>query len=104
MREVVLSGLGIIGTATQAVPEFANLLALLNSAGTEASAEVKETETAKDAAKTNDDRRAHGHGRIVHSPFQDRLLTVQLTKADCRVFRPKTSITTGRIEQQFRCR
>jgi len=51
MREVVLSGLGIIGTATQAVPEFANLLALLNSAGTEASAEVKETETAKDAAK-----------------------------------------------------
>ena len=50
MREVVLSGLGIIGTATQAVPEFANLLALLNSAETEEAAEVKEAETVKDAA------------------------------------------------------
>ena len=50
MREVVLSGLGIIGTATQAVPEFANLLALLNSAGTEADADVEKTEMAKDAA------------------------------------------------------
>ena len=50
MREVVLSGLNIIGTATKAVPDFANLLSLLNNAGTEASAEVGETETKKDAA------------------------------------------------------
>ena len=47
--EVVLSGLSIIGTATKAVPEFADLLALLNSAGTEAAADAEETETAKDA-------------------------------------------------------
>jgi hypothetical protein len=38
MTEVVFSGLSIIGTATQAVPEFANLLALLNSAETEEAA------------------------------------------------------------------
>lgn len=50
MTEVVFSGLSIIGTATQAVPEFANLLALLNSAETEEAAEVKEAETVKDAA------------------------------------------------------
>ena len=36
--EVVLSSLGIIGSATEAVPEFANLLALLNSAETEEAA------------------------------------------------------------------
>ena len=48
--EVVLSGLSIIGTATKAVPEFADLLALLNSAGTAAAADAEETETAKDAA------------------------------------------------------
>ena len=48
--EVVLSGLSIIGTATKAVPEFADLLALLNSAMTEAAAQVEEPETAKDAA------------------------------------------------------
>jgi hypothetical protein len=39
MREVVLSGLGIIGKATKAVPEFAKLMALLNSAGKEADAD-----------------------------------------------------------------
>ena len=49
-REVVFSGLSIIGTATKAVPEFADLLSLLNSAGTEAPAEMEETGTAKDAA------------------------------------------------------
>ena len=49
-REVVFSGLSIIGTATKAVPEFADLLSLLNSAGTEAPAEMEETDTAKDAA------------------------------------------------------
>ena len=41
MREVVLSGLGIIGTATQAVPEFAKLMALLNNAAKEADADGK---------------------------------------------------------------
>ena len=50
MQEVLFSGLGIIGTATKAVPEFATLLSLLSSAGAEEAAEVEEPETAKDAA------------------------------------------------------
>ena len=50
MREVIFSGISIIGTATQAVPEFASLLALLNSAETEEAADVAEAETAKGAA------------------------------------------------------
>lgn len=48
--KVVFSGLSVIGKATKAVPEFANLLALLNSAGAEADVDVEKAEMAKDAA------------------------------------------------------
>ena len=41
MGEAMFSGLGIIGKATKAVPEFAKLMALLNSAGKEADADGK---------------------------------------------------------------
>ena len=44
MGEIMFSGLGIIGKANKAVPEFAKLLTLLNSAGKEANADGEEAE------------------------------------------------------------